>query len=95
MQEYERDKKVDRLAWDVNNLKEESNQQAQNLLEQEARIRKLESFKDSTVEKLITIFNMIEDIKEGDKWIKRTFTAALVTMVTGAVASLLVWLIQN
>lgn len=95
MDDNERDKKIDKLVWDVDKLKQEKEYQNSGLIEREKRIRKLESFKDSTVEKLITVFSMIEDIKENDKWIKRTFTAALITMVTGAIASILVWLIQS
>lgn len=85
---------TDRIKWDIEHLKKDNRLQNEEIDELKQQVRNLESFRDTTMEKLITIFNIIEELKEGDKWIKRTFTTALITVSFGAIVSLLAWFIQ-
>ena len=82
-------------SWDIKQLQKDSQESRRVDLEHEKRLRSLESFRDSTIEKLINVFNMLEELKEGDQWIKRVIVTALVTGVIGAVISLIVWAIQT
>lgn len=82
-------------SWDIAQLQKDSEENRRVNLEHEKRLRSLESFRDSTIEKLINVFNMLEELKEGDQWIKRVIVTALVTGVIGAVISLIVWAIQT
>lgn len=97
---------TEKTAWDVERLKESNAELKNNLRELEEHIKEetkekntrladLESFKVSTVEKLITIFRRLDGLKEDDLWIKRTFAGTLITSVIGAIISFVVWLIQN
>lgn len=85
----------EKIKWDVEHLKKENAQQRKRITNNESRIRTLESFKDSTVEKLITIFNTIEEIKEESRWLKRNFTNTLVGGIVSVVVALIIWLIQT
>lgn len=82
-------------SWDIKQLQRESEENRRINLEQEVRLRSLESFRDSTVEKLITVFKRLDELQEGDQWIKRVIVTSLITGVIGAVISLIVWAIQN
>lgn len=84
----------EKTQWEVEYLQKENEQQNLDLKNHEKRLRNLESFKDSTVEKLITIFRTIDDMKEDSRWMKRMFTSTLVGGIVTAVISLIVWLIQ-
>lgn len=86
---------TEKNSWDIRQLQRESEDSKKIEIEHELRIRSLESFRDSTVERLITVFNRLDELQEGDKWIKRVFVTALVTGVIGAIISLIVWAIQN
>lgn len=85
----------ERTAWELEQLKKRDEERDADMKDFEGRIRALESFKDTTVEKLISIFNMLEELREGDKWIKRMFSTSLITGIIGAVISFIVWAIQN
>jgi len=84
----------EKTQWEVEYLQKENEQQNADLKNHEKRLRNLESFKDSTVEKLITIFRTIDDMKEDSRWMKRMFTSTLVGGIVTAVISLIVWFIQ-
>lgn len=84
----------DKAQWDIEHLKQENQRQDERLAMHDKEIKALQSFQDSTVEKLITIFNTINDMKEDSKWMKRMFTSTLIGGIVTAVVSLLVWLIQ-
>lgn len=82
-------------SWDIEQLQRQANDTKAVAQDHEARLRSLESFKDSTVEKLITVFNRLDELQEGGQWIKRVIVTSLVTGVIGAIISLLIWAIQN
>lgn len=86
---------TDKNSWDIKQLQREVEDGRTVDKDHEARLRSLESFRDATVEKLITVFNRLDALQEGDQWIKRVITTALVTGVIGAVISLIVWAVQN
>lgn len=86
---------TDKNSWDIKQLQRESEDSKVVDKDHELRLRSLESFRDSTVERLITVFNRLDELQEGDQWIKRVIVTALVTGVIGAVISLIVWAIQN
>lgn len=85
----------DKLQWEVDRIKESNKDKDKDIKDHAKRLSELEAFKISTIEKLLIIFTKIEEIKEGDKWIKRTFTGTLITAIIGAVVSFVVWAIQN
>lgn len=86
---------TDKNSWDIKQLQRETEDSRKVEQDHEARLRSIESFRDSTVEKLITVFNRLDELQEGDQWIKRVIVTALVTGVIGAIISLIVWAIQN
>lgn len=86
---------TDKNSWDIRQLQKDVEEAKRVQGEQESRLRSLESFRDSTVEKLITVFRRLDELAEGDQWIKRVIVTALITGVIGAVISLVVWAIQN
>lgn len=85
----------EKTRWDVGHLQKENKQQNKTISEHDSRIRELESFRDSTIEKLITIFKSIDEIREESLWLRRVFTSSLIGGVITAAISLIVWLIQN
>lgn len=85
----------DKAQWDIEQLKKENRRQDERLNVHDEEIKVLQSFRDSTVEKLITIFNTIEEMKEDSKWLKQMFTSTLVGGIATAVISLVIWLIQS
>lgn len=86
---------TEKNSWDIKQLQRESEDSKKVDQDHERRLRSLESFQDSTVEKLITVFKRLDELHEGDQWIKRVIVTALVSSVIGAVISLVVWAIQN
>lgn len=86
---------TDKNSWDIKQLQRETEDSRRVEQDHEARLRSLESFRDATVERLITVFNRLDELQEGDQWIKRVIVTSLVTGVIGAVVSLVVWAIQN
>jgi hypothetical protein len=85
----------EKTEWEVEQLKISNKEINKKLDNHAVSIRDFETFKVSTIEKLLQIFSAIEVIKESDAWIKRTFTKTLITAIIGAVVSLVVWAIQN
>lgn len=85
----------EKTEWEVEQLKAANIETNRKLDNHAVSIRDFETFKVSTIEKLLQIFQQLESIKEGDEWIKRTFTKTLVTAIIGAVVSFVVWAIQN
>lgn len=86
---------TEKNSWDIQQLQRETEDSRRVDQDHEARLRAMESFRDSTVEKLITVFNRLDELQEGDQWIKRVVVTSLVTGVIGAIISLVVWAIQN
>ena len=87
--------KEQRNAWEIERLNDSVAEINRKQVEQEQRLRVLESFRDSTLEKLIVIYNKLDELQEGDKWIKRVFISSLITAVTGAIVSFIVWAIKG
>lgn len=85
----------EKTEWEVEQLKAANIETNRKLDNHAVSIRDFETFKVSTIEKLLQIFSAIEDIKDADEWIKRTFTKTIVTGIIGAVISFIVWAIQN
>lgn len=90
---------TDQNKWEIEQLKEQAKERAQKTSERfrkvEEKIEDLVLFKTSTVEKLIIVFQMLEELKEGDKYIKRVFITSLVAAAVSGVGSLIVWAFQN
>lgn len=86
---------TDKNSWDIRQLQKESEDSKAVDKDHEQRLRTLESFKDSTVEKLIMVFTRLDELHEGGQYIKRVIVTALVTGIIGAIISLIVWAIQN
>lgn len=95
MSEYEREPTNGETIWQVRqNTKAIKDMQA-DLGKQDDRLRTVEVFKETTVDKLLQVFQAVEKLEEKDRWEKRTFTAALLTSIVGAVISAIVWAFQN
>jgi hypothetical protein len=84
-----------RNSWEIERLKESVSQVNRKQEDQEVRLRALESFRDATLEKLIVIYNKLDELQEGDKWIKRVFISSLITAITGAIVSFILWAIKG
>lgn len=59
------------------------------------RLDDLEKFKDSQQVRNLQLFDMIAEIKDDTRWIRRTFTSALIGGSFSAIVGLVVWLIQR
>lgn len=86
---------TDKNSWDIKQLQLVVDEVKQNWQGLEGRVRVLELFKESTVEKLIIIFNQLKELQEGDKWIKRVFITSLIAATLSTLGTLLVWAIKN
>lgn len=75
----------ERNSWEIEQSKQTDARQNRQLDDHEERIRVLETFRNSTIEKLITIFNTLEEIRDGNKWIRRLVSSALITGIIGGV----------
>lgn len=75
----------ERNKWDIEQAKIDDARQERRIEDHEQRIRVLETFRDSTIEKLITVFNTLEDIREGKKYGRRLVTTSLVTSIIGGI----------
>ncbi|PAV30153.1 hypothetical protein CIL05_06715 [Virgibacillus profundi] len=84
-----------RTKWEIESLHKKTDKHEERLDEHDKRLTSFQSFKDSTVEKLITIFNSIEEMKEDSQWIRKTFTTTILGAIATVIASLLVWLITS
>lgn len=85
----------ERNSWEIESIKRNIARQEMQIDDLDRRVRMLESFKDATVEKLITVFSMIEEIREGDRWIRRVISSALITALVGAISTVVIWLIKT
>lgn len=86
---------TDRKAWEHEQLmewKKEVNLKFEKLEEWK---HGQDKFKTTTVQQLVTIFKKLEELQEGDKWIKRMFITALVGTGFSAVMAMVLWAIQN
>lgn len=86
---------TEKNAWDIGQMKEKMGEMTDVLKGHTRQLQDYETFKAATVEKLLIIFAKLEELQEGDRWIKRIFVTALVGAVTSAVISLVVWAFQN
>ena len=59
------------------------------------RLDELDQFKGSQEVRNMQLFSMIAEIKDDTRWIRRTFTSALIGGSCSAVIGLFVWLIQG
>jgi len=85
----------DKMKWDIEQIKKDNEAQDRRLDEHDKQLSSFQSFKDSTVEKLITIFNSIDEMKAESKWMKKTFTTTLLGAIVTVITSILVWLITS
>lgn len=85
----------EKAQWEIEHLKKKADQHEIRLNKQDEKISVLQSFKYSTVEKLITIFNSIDEMKEDSRWMRKTFITTLVGGIVTVIGSLLVWLITS
>lgn len=85
----------DKNAWDIEQLQKWKSDIAQTARDTEVRLRDLEKFKEATVQQLITIFEKLKALQEGDTWIKRAFIVSLIGAVVSAVFAALRWAIAN
>lgn len=84
-----------RNSWEIDQLRKSDDKHDARLDDHEARLRELETFRSSTVEKLIRIFEMLDELREGDRWIKRTIAGTLITTLVGAIVAAITWFIQH
>lgn len=77
---------------DMRNLKAELRGKLEKL---DQRIDELDRFKDSQEVRNMQLFSMIAEIKDDTRWIRRTFTSALIGGSFSAVIGLVVWMIQG
>lgn len=82
-------------SWEISQLQKTDTKQEGQLTDHEKRIQSLERFKVGTVEKLITVFTMLEEIRESGKWIRRLVSSALITAIIGAIVSAVSWVIKG
>lgn len=82
-------------TWDIDQLKKQTERTEAEIVNLKKDVDELQSFRDTSVQKFITIFNRLSEMQEGDQWIKRIFIGALVTGAIGTIFSLTVWAIQN
>lgn len=78
----------DKTKWDVDRLKEQSENH-------DKRLDELEDFKISTVEKLKTVFERIKELESTNRWMSQSFFYLLGGGVVSAIGALIVWLIQK
>jgi len=84
-----------KTQWELERLQRKTNRHEERLDKQDEELTEFRSFKDSTVEKLISIFNTIDEMKEDSKWMKRMFTTTLMGGIVTGIISLVIWLIQS
>lgn len=77
---------------DLRNLKAELRGKIEKLDE---RIDHLDKFKESQDVRNMQLFSMIAEIKDDTRWIRRTFTSALIGGSFSAVIGLVVWFIKG
>ncbi|WP_077325802.1 hemolysin XhlA family protein [Virgibacillus siamensis] len=78
----------EREKWRIKRL-EDDNERMKNELDD------LQRFKESTVEKLKTVYERIQDLESTNQWISRSFFYVIFGGVISAFGSLIVWLITR
>lgn len=63
--------------------------------ENSKKITELEGFKYTTIERLKTLFERINDIEKSNKWVSQSFFYLILSGVIGAIFSLIGWLITR
>ena len=86
---------TEKHSWQIEQIHERLRKIDKENGSRDEKIDTLESFKDSTVEKLNVIFEKIEDLSESGKWLKRTLVGAMVAGVVTILTTLATWFIQN
>lgn len=89
------DSKGGRNEWDINQIYQKVEAIEKQMRDNAGKIHDLELFRESTAQKLLTIFSELKDLQDGDKWIKRLIIGSLITGAVGAVFSFLVWAVQS
>jgi len=82
-------------AWDIEQLQNWKKELMQKMGKLETRVEEHETFKATTIQQLLVVFKTLDELKEGDKWLRRMFITALVGTALTAIGALLVWAIQN
>ena len=59
------------------------------------RLDKLDLFKESQEVRTTQLFNMIAEIKDDTRWIRRTFTSALIGGTISAAIGFIVWFVKG
>lgn len=85
----------ERHQWEIEQIKKDMDALFDSKRKMEEKVDTLESFRDSTVEKMTVIFSKIEELAESGKWLKRTLFGALTAGVIGVLTTLITWAIQN
>lgn len=80
-----------RQEWEIEQLKDLVKGLKEGQTKHHELLAELALFKATTVDKLLLIFAKLEELREGDRWIKRIFVTALIGAILSAVASLIVW----
>ncbi len=78
----------EKTKWEVDKLKEE-------VEKNQEEISKLNEFKTKTIEQLKTLFNTVDEIKKGNRWMSQSFIYLLAGGIISGITSLLIWLIQR
>lgn len=90
---------TEQTKWEVEQLKkreEKKDEKNENRFQKlEEKVDALVIFKTATVEKLLMILQMLEELKEGNRVIKRIFITSLVGSVLSGITAAIVWAIQN
>lgn len=82
---------TEKNTWEIEQMKARIGEVYDVAKKNAEKIHDLEIFKTSTVDKLIIVFDKLEELQEGDRWIKRVFITALVGAIVSAVFSLVMW----
>lgn len=77
---------------DMRNLKAELRGKIEKL---DDRIDQLDRFKESQAVRNLQLFDMIAEIKDDTRWIRRTFAGALIGGSGSAIIGLVVWMIKG
>lgn len=76
-------------------LEKRQDKQEERMEKHDDRIDDLEKKQTRTDEQLVTVFNVLKDIADDTRWIRRTFIGALLVGAVSAGFTLIVWLIQG
>ena len=79
----------------INLLRNEHEALVRHVDDLETRQREMEKFKESTVEKLLVIFEKLDELRKGDQFIKRVFITSLVGAICSGLVSVIIWAFQN